>query len=154
MSWGRVRLDISGTYFTRNDQQNLDGTFTGFVSNNFKGVVAGIVPRWKHYAVASWDSGPWAASLAQSYQSGYTDVRSLTPAPVDTTRRVSSMSLFDLQGSYTGFKNLTLAVGAKNVFDTNPPATNSNLTFQQGYDTNYYDARARFIYGSVRYAFK
>ena len=56
--------------------------------------------------------------------------------------------------SYTGFKNLTLTLGVKNLMDTNPPFTNSNLTFQGGYDPSYYDARARFVYGSVRYAFK
>ena len=43
----------------------------------------------------------------------------------------------------------------KNLFDTNPPFTNSvGLTFQLGYDPSYYDARARFVYGSIRYAFK
>jgi iron complex outermembrane receptor protein len=70
------------------------------------------------------------------------------------TRQVGSMSLFDVQGSYNGFKHLTITLGAKNVFDTNPPLTNQNLTFQAGYDPNYYDARARLIYGMIRYAFK
>jgi iron complex outermembrane receptor protein len=64
------------------------------------------------------------------------------------------MSLWDLQGSYTGFKNLTLTLGVKNLWDANPPFTNSLLTFQSGYDPSYYDPRARFLYGSVRYAFK
>jgi iron complex outermembrane receptor protein len=69
-------------------------------------------------------------------------------------RRVGSQSTWDLQGSYTGFKNLTLTLGVKNLMDTNPPFTNSNLAFQAGYDPSNYDARARFVYGSVRYAFK
>ena len=64
------------------------------------------------------------------------------------------MSLFDVQGSYTGIKNLTLTLGVKNVFDTNPPATNQRISFQAGYDPQVYDARARFVYGSIRYAFK
>ena len=76
------------------------------------------------------------------------------PTPTAILRRVGDMSLWDLQGSYTGFKNLTLTLGVKNMFDTDPPLTNSNLTFQAGYDPSYYDARARFVYGSVRYAFK
>ena len=69
-------------------------------------------------------------------------------------RRVSSMSLFDVQGQYMGFRNLTLTLGVKNVLDTNPPATNQRISFQAGYDPQYYDARARFVYGQVRYAFK
>jgi iron complex outermembrane receptor protein len=149
--WGRLRFDVSGTYYTRNDAQNLDGSYTGFVANNFGALVPGVLPRWKHYAVLSWDSGPWALSVAQNYQSSYVDTN---PDPNGDTRRVSSMSLFDVQGSYNGFRNVTLTVGAKNVLDTNPPLTNQNLTFQAGYDPNYYDPRARFIYGSVRIAFK
>ena len=109
------------------------------------------MPRWKHYAVLSWDSGPWAASIAQSYQSGYVDVN------VDNdgnTRRVSSMSLWDLQGSWSGWKGLTVSLGVKNLFDRNPPLTNQNLTFQAGYDPNYYDARARVLYTTIRYMFR
>jgi iron complex outermembrane recepter protein len=150
-SWGRLRIDVTGTYYTRNDAQNLDGSYTGFVSNDFQAIVPGVLPRWKHYAVMSWDSGPWQASIAQTYQASYVDVN---PDGNGDNRRVSSMSLFDVQGSYTGFKNLTLTLGAKNVFDTNPPQTNQNLTFQGGYDPNYYDARARFIYAAIRFAFK
>jgi len=39
----------------------------------------------------------------------------------------------------------------KNVFDTDPPLTNSNLTLQSGNDPSYYDPRARFVYGSIQY---
>ncbi len=150
-SWGRVRLDVNGTYYIRNDSQNQDGSFSGFVSNQNGSNVGGVLPRWKHYAALSWDSGPWEARVAQTYQSGYVDV---STDGNDNLRRVSTMSLFDIQGIYTGIKNLTLTLGVKNVFDTNPPQTNQNLSFQVGYDPLYYDARARFVYGSIRYAFK
>ena len=73
--------------------------------------------------------------------------------PEGNTRRVGSLSLWDLQGSYTGFKNFTLTLGVKNALDTDPPLSNTNLSFQAGYDPSYYDPRARFVYGSVRYAF-
>ncbi len=149
--WGRLRFDISGTYYSRYDFQNTDGTYSGFISNNLGSPVAGVLPRWKHYAAFTWDSGPWAATIANSYQSAYTDTQ--TDINGDE-RTVSSMSLYDLQGSYTGFKNLTLTLGVKNLFDTNPPLTNQQNTFQLGYDPLYYDARARFVYGSIRYAFK
>ena len=151
MSWGRVRFDINGTYYTRNDSQNLDGSYSGFVSNQYGSNVGGVLPRWKHYATLGWDSGPWQASLAQTYQSSYVDVQTDGNGDI---RRVSSMSLFDVQGSYTGIKNFTITAGAKNVLDTNPPQTNQNLSFQLGYDPLYYDARARFVYVSVRYGFK
>ena len=150
-SWGRLRLDVTGTYYIRNDSQNLDGSYSGSVSNTFGSNVAGVLPRWKHYASLGWDSGPWSATVAQTYQSGYVDA---STDGNDNLRRVSSMSLFDVQGSFTGFKNLTLTLGVKNVLDSNPPQTNQQNTFQVGYDPNYYDARARFVYGLVRFAFK
>ncbi|MGZ5035369.1 MAG: TonB-dependent receptor plug domain-containing protein [Usitatibacter sp.] len=150
-SWGRFRFDINGTYYIRNDTQNLDGSYSGFVSNQFGSPVAGVLPRWKHYAAFSWDSGPWQATLAQTYQSGYVDVQTDINGDL---RRVSSMSLFDVQGQYTGLKHFTFTLGVKNVLDTNPPQTNQQNTFQLGYDPNYYDARARFVYGAIRYEFK
>ena len=110
-----------------------------------------MIPRWKHYASVTWDSGPWAFTVAQSYQSSYVDVNTDFD---NNERRVSSQSLFDVQGSFTGIKNLTLTLGVKNVLDTNPPATNQRLSFQASYDPQSYDARARFVYGSIRYAFK
>jgi iron complex outermembrane receptor protein len=151
MSWGRLRFDLSGTYYTRNDSQNIDGSYSGFVSNTFGSPVAGVLPRWKHYGAFSWDYGPWAATLANTYQSSYLDFQTDGNG---NERRASSMSLWDVQGSYTGFKNWTLTAGAKNVLDTNPPQTNQQNTFQVGYDPNYYDARARFVYLQVRYGFK
>jgi hypothetical protein len=39
------------------------------------------------------------------------------------------------------------------MFNTPPPLTNSNLTFQSGYDPTYYDPRGAFLYGSINYAF-
>ncbi|HUL96266.1 MAG TPA: TonB-dependent receptor [Usitatibacter sp.] len=150
-SWGRLRFDITGTYYTRYDGEALDGSFGGFVANNFGAIVPGVIPRWKHYASITWDQGPWMATLGQTFQTSYIDTQ---PDPNGDLRRVGTLELYDLQGSYTGFKNLTLTLGCKNIFDRNPPLTNQNLTFQAGYDPNYYDARARFVYGQIRYAFK
>jgi iron complex outermembrane receptor protein len=150
-SFGRFKAQLNGTYYIKYDIEQPDGSFAGFVSNAFQAVATGITPRWKHYAALTWENGPWSATLANTYQSDYIDVNQ---DPDGNLRRVGSMSLWDLQGSYTGFKNLTLTLGVKNLMDTNPPFTNSNLTFQGGYDPSYYDARARFVYGSVRYAFK
>ena len=69
-------------------------------------------------------------------------------------RLVGSYSLWDLGGAYSGFKNWTLSAGVKNIFDTNPPASNQTQAFQVGYDPTYADPRGRFIWGSVKYAFK
>jgi len=148
---GRFRATVVGTYYIKYDIQQPDGSFRGFISNAFQVPASGISPRWKSYAALTWERGAWSATVANTHQNSYTDV--LTDANGDP-RRVSTLSLWDVQGSYTGFKNTPLTLGAKNVFDRNPPLTNSNLTFQSGYDPTYYDARARVVYGSIRYAFR
>jgi iron complex outermembrane receptor protein len=149
--FGRLRLDMSGTYYIRYDSQNTDGSFGGLVSNSFNSPVVGVIPRWKHYVQMSFDSGPWTVSVGNTYQSGYVDFQTDFN---NNERRVSSMSLYDLQAVWRGLKNFTFTLGAKNVLDSNPPATNQQNTFQAGYDPSYYDARARFVYGQVRYEFK
>lgn len=151
MRYGRLRFDMQGTYYSRYDFQNLDGTYSGFVGTAFGSTVVGVIPRWKHYAAMSLDTGPWSFTVANTYQTSYTDWQTDFNG---NERTVSSMSLWDLQGSYTGFKHLTLTLGVKNVLDTNPPATNQQNTFQVGYDPSYYDARARFLYGMIRYEFR
>jgi iron complex outermembrane recepter protein len=150
-TYGRFRADLSGTYYKRYDVQATDGSWGGVVSNSFQSPVTGVIPRWKHYASVTWDMGPWTATVAQNYQTSYTDVSTDLNGNL---REVGSLSLFDVQGSYTGFRNLKLTLGVKNVLDTNPPATNQRIAFQAGYDPSYYDARARFLYGQVSYAFK
>jgi iron complex outermembrane receptor protein len=150
-AWGRVSFGMQGTYYTKNDVQQTDGSFAGFVANAYAAVATGITPRWKHYATATWDYGPWTATVGQSYQASYIDNQTNAEG---NFRRVGSLSLWDLQGSYTGFKNWTLTLGVKNLFDTNPPFTNQLNTFQAGFDPSYYDARARFVYASVGYAWK
>jgi iron complex outermembrane receptor protein len=49
-----------------------------------------------------------------------------------------------------------VALGIKNVFNTDPPYTNAGgqNVFQAGYDPGYADPRGRFIHGSVTYTFK
>ena len=150
-SWGRVRLGLQGTYYIRYDTQNTDGTYTGNVSNQNGSVLTGVIPRWKHYASVTWESGPWSATLGNVYQASYGDVN---PDGEGNLRRVSSMSLWDLQAVYKGWRNLALTVGVKNLLDTNPPQTNQANSFQVGFDPSYYDPRARFVFGSVAYSFK
>ncbi len=154
-AWGRVTAEVQGTYYTRYDTQNPDGSYTSSISNHYTSVLAGtvgIIPRWRSYAPLTWEFGPWSATLANTYQSGYTDYAP-APTPNGGSREVPPVTLWDLQGTYKGFKNTTLTLGMKNIFNTSPPASNQSLQFQSGYDPSYWDARQRFIYGSIKYVF-
>jgi iron complex outermembrane receptor protein len=149
--WGRLTLAAAGTYYKSYNVENPDKTWTGEVSNTVNAIVQGVIPRWKDYVTGTWEYGPWSATLANTYQSSYFDSQ---VGADGSLRRVGSMSLWDLQGSYAGFKDLKLTLGAKNLFDTNPPLTNQVLSNQVGFDQAYYDPRARFVWGSITYSFK
>jgi iron complex outermembrane recepter protein len=159
-SWGRLSFNLNGTYYLRYDNKNPDGTWQGNVGTLLNSVIVtntGVIPRWKHYVSGTWDQGPWSVTLAQTFQTSYTDAAFADQLVEDVPsirRTVGSLSLWDLQGSYSGFKNLKLTLGVKNLFDRNPPLTNQGFTFQAGFDPSYYDPRARFVYGSVNYKFK
>ncbi len=120
-AFGRFGATLTGTYYSKYDVQQPDGSYAGFVSNAFNAPATGITPRWKSYLAFNWDYGPWSATLGNSYQSSYLDVQTDNDGNL---RRVGSMSLWDLQGSYSGFKHWEFTLGAKNLFDTNPPLTN------------------------------
>ena len=127
----KFALSLTGTYVIDYKRTALDnrlfpsgaGARPAFFFN-------GALVRWRHFATLDWSYGPWAATLAQNYQDGYTEpcVTDLNGVSLDasgcTKRRVGSYSVFDLQGRYTGFRNVTLTLGVRNLFDTAPPLSN------------------------------
>lgn len=149
--WGRLVFDLAGTYYSKYDIQNLDGSYSGQIGTAYGLVVTGVIPRWKHYASLSWDHGPWSATLANTYQASYTDQQTDL---YGNLRTVGALSLWDLQGTYTGIRNCKLTLGVKNVLDRDPPQSNQQSTFIAGFDPTYYDPRARFVYSSVTYRFR
>jgi iron complex outermembrane recepter protein len=147
---GRVTLGFSGTYFAQYDTDNFDGTFANNVGNLTNATTGGVIPRWKTYSSANWSNGPWDTTVALNWQSSYEDI----PGNINNdARRVSAYQTVDLQGSYSGLKNLRLTLGVRNVLDRDPPYTNQGFSFQAGYDPQYADPRGRFIYGRLTYSF-
>jgi iron complex outermembrane receptor protein len=152
---GRFGLALNGTYFTewkvQTDGQNYESALARRV-----GSVPGPIPRFRLYAALNWNHGPWDATLAQTFQSGYEDTndfprRVLDPPP---PRQVASYSVWDLQGRFAGLRNTVIALGVKNLFDRDPPFTNQNFTPQVGYDPAYADPRGRTFYARVSCAFQ
>ena len=113
--------------------------------------VVGAIPRWRHYLPLKWDSGPWGATLAQTFLSGFID-ENLNAAGKE--RRVGSYEVWDAQGTYTGFKNTTIELGIRNLFDRAPPFSNQSTFGQVTYDPRYADPRGRMVYMQVTLAFK
>lgn len=148
---GRLTLSYSGTYFDTYDVQNVDGSFApaiGFVN----AATGGIIPRLKTYLQATLTRGPWSFTAAQNWQHSYTDIASTISGE---TGKVGAYETYDAQVQYSGLKNLRLTLGMRNVFDQDPPYTNSGgqVSFQGGYDPQYADPRGRFVYVTATYAF-
>ena len=149
---GQLTFGLNGTYV-------LEYTHSGFESSTVPPSVGtrgpdGAIARYRQYAQLNWMLAPWGATLANTFQLGYTEPCLGNDASGCTTRSVGSYSVWDLQGRYTGFKNMTLTLGIRNALDTPPPVSNQSTDSQAGIDPSYADPRGRMFYGAIRYAFK
>lgn len=151
--WGHFTLALSGTYFSKYDTQNPDGTFSPGV-DQVNTSTGGVVPRLKTYQSLTWSRGPWESTLAVNWQKGYDDIAATLPP--FATRQVSAYTTADVQVGYSGFKGVKLALGVRHLFNQDPPYTNTGgqTSFQSGYDQQYGDPRGRFIYRNASYAFR
>ena len=147
-SVGRFSVGLQGTYIV-DWTDHLNGLPAE--SNVGRYSAFGPIPRWRHYATFDWEYGPWGATLAQTYQTGYLDQK---PDPNIAPRRVGSYQVWNLQGMYTGWRNTKIALRVRNLLDRAPPFTNQVDTFQVGYDPRYADPRGRWFYARITYAFK
>jgi iron complex outermembrane receptor protein len=110
----------------------------------------GAVFRWQHMLTLGWSSGPWSALLAQSYKTSYTDQNQVD---AQYFNKVDAYSLWNISGSFTGVKGLTLTAGVKNLLDQDPPFSNQGTMFQKGYDPRYTDPVGRAVFLRASYSF-
>jgi iron complex outermembrane recepter protein len=173
---GQFGAELAGTWIQKYDLTTIDGTVQHSVGRTTDPTDSainavtngGMIFRWKHALTVNWRSGGYGLALTQNYQSSYRDAPpaiddcdpsdytapDAPPAVCSTGRRVSSFATYDLQGEYSGMKNLSLRLGLKNLFNRQPPTVTTNGTyFQTGYDPTYYDPHGRFVYGSATYKF-
>ncbi|WP_229258181.1 TonB-dependent receptor [Duganella margarita] len=152
---GRFGGRLAGTYVTDSKIQNDKGDV--YVSNLGRFVTDGVVQRWRHTLSFDWDQGPWAATLSNTFSSGYHDQNSainLDDGSVVKPNHVKSYSLWDLTGSWQASKAIKVRAGVQNLADTAPPYSNQAYYFISGYDPTYTDVRGRRFFASVNYAFK
>jgi iron complex outermembrane recepter protein len=153
---GRATLRLDGSYVSRYSRENADGTWTNQID---QAVVAtgGVIPSWRHVASISYENGPWVATAFQNYQKSYHDQLSNFPeagATARAPRRVGDYVTYDAQVLFNGIRNFQVALGVKNLLNTDPPYTNAGGQFAAGYDISYADVRGRFVYGTLTFRFK
>ncbi len=146
--FGQFGLRLNGTLTLKSQQQTGDGD--PFVSNLGVFINDGVVQRWRHTVALDWDAGPVSMTLSNSYLQGYNDQHIVGKAD----RKVEAYSLWNLSAAFEASKSLTFRVGAQNLLNTAPPFSQQAWFFLSGYDPSYTDSRGRFVYASVKYAFK
>jgi iron complex outermembrane recepter protein len=140
---GGLTLSMDGTWLHSYKYQNeKDGDFEENVGR-FGGTYVKF--RWQHALTLGWKSGPWGATVANSYKTGYLDQGG--------GRDVEAYSLWNITGSYEGIKGLSLMAGIKNLFDKDPPLSVQSTLFQQGFDARYTDPVGRALYMRASYSF-
>lgn len=155
-SWGNFGLSLDGTYISQYDYQSeIGGPYLNnlAVYNGGVGSAGGVVFRWRHTATLNWSRGPWSAAVQQIHSTGYRDQNGPQVEDAYKNHQVGSYTRYNVSGSYTGFKNLTLTAGIKNLLNTDPPASNVTDNFQYGYDARYADAIGRAFFVRANYQF-
>lgn len=117
--------------------------------------------KWKHSAYATYKQGNWSGMLQNIYRSGYDDqvlpgVASGRIVPSNYNSKVDDYSIFNLSVNYTGFQNLTLTAGVKNMFDEDPPFAityDSNTGAGSSWEPRVADPRGRSFTLMANYKF-
>ncbi|MDR7296116.1 iron complex outermembrane receptor protein [Pelomonas aquatica] len=146
--FGQFGLRLNGTLTLKSKQQTGDGD--PFVSNLGVFINDGVVQRWRHSLTLDWEHGPFSMTVSNSYLQGYDDQHIIGKPDI----KVGAYSLWNLSGGWDVTKSLTLRAGVQNLFDKSPPFSQQAYFFLSGYDPSYTDPRGRFVYASVKYAFK
>ncbi|TDP61268.1 TonB-dependent receptor [Roseateles toxinivorans] len=161
--YGKVRTSLSGSYLLKSQEQLVKGGEIVDVLGKYANLYP--TPRWKHLLSVDWSQGDWNLIFSNQFQSHYRDayanlVNATTGfvasvahgTPGSVSANVASHSTYNLQGGYTGFKNIRLDAGVTNLFNKAPPTSNQSGYFR-GFDQSV-DATGRYVYVSAAYTFK
>jgi iron complex outermembrane receptor protein len=154
---GKFMANLNGTWVRKFDLVNTDGEIEDSVGTIVRTdgapLVAsptGVILKWKHNLSVGYQTGPWTATMTQRYYKGYRDANDLD----GNEHQVKGQALYDLVGSWAGWRSLKLSLGVRNLFDKDPPLfIHNGSQFQSGYDVYQYDPRGRFVYVNASYKF-
>jgi iron complex outermembrane receptor protein len=149
---GRISTSLNGTYFYKYAIQNADGSWTGQLDKGVDSV--GFVSRFRYVGVLQYDIRDFSISATQNWQKKYHDGNSNITG---VGREVSAYDTVDAQINWTGLKQFKFTLGARNIFDKDPPYANyaGNVNnFVGGYDLSYGNPVGRFVYASGTFYLK
>jgi iron complex outermembrane receptor protein len=145
---GRLNVRLDGTYLTEYSYQSQEGADVLDLAGKY-----GIDPNFGGRAVAfsklrtnltlGYGTDDWNVSWIGRFQS---NVENMQAAPNKVSNETGAYVYHDVQGSYF-YDNLTFTLGARNVFDKQPPYVSNNNdmnTLNSSYDT-----AGAYFYGRV-----
>ena len=120
---GRFTFTLGGTYLQklRYNDEDYQGTYD--------------YPFWRGTFITTWERGDWAASIVADYIGAFDNYSG--------TGNVSEQLQIHPQISYRGFARTKLTLGARNVFDRNPPFDRQSST---GYNQDISIPEKAFVY--------
>jgi iron complex outermembrane receptor protein len=150
---GRWNMGIDGTYI--DSFRSRIFVTQPYVESVGKWNSRDLFVRWKHQARITYTHGPWSGTFSQSFTAGYKDEVPTGVVPPGFDPDVKSYTIYHLSATYTGFRNIGITVGIKNLFDKNPPFTAHNVDFAAGagWDPRVADPRLRSLLAKVTYTF-
>jgi iron complex outermembrane receptor protein len=152
-SWGIFDEDLEGTAITEYRLQE----YTGGPALNLVGWYdQGNLPamRWQHTLRVDWTSpgGGWGSGLDNRFFSSYVD-QYAAPLGSSTPRTVGSQSTWDAYVAYKPISGATVLFGIRNLFNTNPPFSNTSGNFTAGYSSVFSNPLLRTFYVNLKYQF-
>jgi iron complex outermembrane receptor protein len=145
-SWGQLGFTWNNTFLRKFDV--ITPTVDGTATEHRRGVeigspVAGY-PKWRSLGTIDWDNDTFGATLTGRYMSGLREIN-------DNNNKMPSIFYTDAQlrwnPSFMGLKNVGLAAGVNNIFDSHTPGC---VSCDLGnYDQTLYNTPGRFYYARI-----
>ncbi|WP_431100751.1 TonB-dependent receptor domain-containing protein [Roseateles noduli] len=161
--FGRLTSNVRATYMLDRKVQLLaNGEYFSDVAENHASLGT-VTFRWKGQWTNTLQTGNWAHTANINFQSGYKDFPTWVvdrddPNPQTNEHnvrlKVKPYATLDWQTAYTWNKQLTVALGIKNVFDKEPPLSlRANGGHMLGFDYRYYSPMGRTVQVKASYDF-
>lgn len=150
---GTFAATFDGTFYTKHGYQYF-GTPSVSDIGDYKDY--GPTPRWRHAVTVSYAAGSWNASLTNNFTEGYKDYvnpDNVGAANYPLVRKVKAYSLWDATLGFSPAKGMDLTFGVKNLLNTDPPSSRTEVNFQTGYDAQWTNPLGRTLYVRARVKF-
>ncbi|WP_431260053.1 TonB-dependent receptor [Roseateles chitinivorans] len=158
--FGRLTSNVRATYMLTSKNQLLPGEeYFSTIADNHPSI-GEVTFRWKGQWTNTLVAGNWAHTANINFQSGYKDFPTTLDSDDGTLvnevvrLKVKPYTTLDWQTAYTWNKQLTVALGIKNVFDKDPPLSlRANGGHMLGFDYRYYSPMGRTFQVKASYDF-